>query len=105
MGGSRLRVPEVGALVVFLLALCIFFSVKSEFFLGYENFLNILTAAAITGIIACPATMLLVAGQFDLSVGSALTFCRSDMISGRKTVASANSPTPALPSRSARAAQ
>ena len=75
MGGSRLRVPEVGALVVFLLALCIFFSIKSEFFLGYDNFLNILTAAAIVGIIACPATMLLVAGQFDLSVGSALTFC------------------------------
>lgn len=75
MGGPRLRVPEVGALVVFLLALCIFFSIKSEFFLGYDNFLNILTAAAIVGIIACPATMLLVAGQFDLSVGSALTFC------------------------------
>ncbi len=32
--------------------------------------MNILTAAAVTGIIAAPATMLLVAGQFDLSVGS-----------------------------------
>ena len=29
---------------------------------------------AIAGIIAAPATLLLVAGQFDLSVGSALTF-------------------------------
>jgi ribose transport system permease protein len=69
------RIPEAGALVVFLVALCVFFSVKSQYFLNYDNFLNILTAAAITGIIACPATMLLVAGQFDLSVGSGLTFC------------------------------
>jgi ribose transport system permease protein len=36
--------------------------------------MNILTAAAITGIIAAPATALLVAGQVDLSVGSGLTF-------------------------------
>jgi ribose transport system permease protein len=72
---AMLRIPETGALVVFLFALCVFFSIKSEFFLGYDNFLNILTAAAITGIIAAPATMLLVAGQFDLSVGSGLTFC------------------------------
>nr|WP_281381708.1 ABC transporter permease [Conexibacter arvalis] len=57
------------------MALGIFFSIKSEFFLNYDNFLNILTAAAITGIIAAPATLLMVAGQFDLSVGSGLTFC------------------------------
>jgi ribose transport system permease protein len=69
------RLPDVAPLVLLLLALGVFFSVKSEFFLNYDNFLNILTAAAITGIIAAPATLLLVAGQFDLSVGSGLTFC------------------------------
>jgi ribose transport system permease protein len=69
------RVPDIAPLLVLLAALIAFFSIKSEFFLNYDNFLNILTAAAIIGIIAAPATLLLVAGQFDLSVGSGLTFC------------------------------
>lgn len=68
------RVPDTAPLAVLLVALLVFFSIRSEFFLNYDNFLNILTAMAITGIIAAPATLLLVAGQFDLSVGSALTF-------------------------------
>lgn len=71
----RRQVPEVAALVVVLIALGVFFSISSEFFLNYDNFVNILTAAAVTGIIAAPATMLLIAGQFDLSVGSAAAFC------------------------------
>ena len=71
----RRQVPETAALVVVLLVLGVFFSITSEFFLNYDNFVNILTAAAVTGIIAAPATMLLIAGQFDLSVGSAAAFC------------------------------
>jgi ribose transport system permease protein len=69
------RIPDTAPLAVLLVGLVVFFSVRSEFFLNYDNFLNILTAMAIAGIIAAPATLLLVAGQFDLSVGSALTFC------------------------------
>jgi ribose transport system permease protein len=73
---ARLRqVPEVAALVVVLLVLGIFFSITSPYFLNYDNFVNIVTAAAVTGIIAAPATMLLIAGQFDLSVGSGAAFC------------------------------
>jgi len=71
----RRQVPETAALVVVLIGLGVFFSITSEFFLNYDNFVNILTAAAVTGIIAAPATMLLIAGQFDLSVGSAAAFC------------------------------
>jgi ribose transport system permease protein len=71
----RRQIPEVAALVVVLLALGIFFSIASPYFLNYDNFVNIVTAAAVTGIIAAPATMLLIAGQFDLSVGSAAAFC------------------------------
>jgi ribose transport system permease protein len=72
---KRRQVPEVAALVVVLLVLGIFFSIASPYFLNYDNFVNIVTAAAVTGIIAAPATMLLIAGQFDLSVGSAAAFC------------------------------
>ena len=65
------RVPESAALVVVLAALVVFFSIKTPYFFNTDNFINILIASAVVGIIACPATMLLIAGQFDLSVGGA----------------------------------
>ena len=72
--GKGLSVPETAALVVILVALFAFFSVASKFFLNPENLVNILQNVAVVGIIACPATLLLIAGQFDLSVGSAAGF-------------------------------
>src|SRR5262245_38747212 len=69
------RVPEVAALVLFLVAEIVFFSIKSPYFLERDNWFNILTAIAVVGVIAGPATLLLVAGQFDLSVGSGVAFC------------------------------
>lgn len=68
------RLPETAALLVFLLAEIIFFSVKSEYFLAWDNWLNILTAIAVIGIVAAPGTLLMTAGQFDLSVGSITAF-------------------------------
>jgi ribose transport system permease protein len=69
------RVPEVAALVLFLVGEIVFFSIKSPYFLERDNWFNILTAIAVVGVIAAPATLLLVAGQFDLSVGSGTAFC------------------------------
>jgi ribose transport system permease protein len=69
-----LSIPETAALVVVLVALFAFFSVTSPFFLRTENLVNILQNVAVVGIIACPATLLLIAGQFDLSVGSGTGF-------------------------------
>lgn len=71
---QRRRIPETAALVVVLLGLIVFFSITSDFFLSSENFINILQNVAVIGIIACPATLLLIAGQVDLSVGSAAGF-------------------------------
>jgi ribose transport system permease protein len=68
------QVPEVAALVLFLAAELIFFGLKSPYFFERENWFNILTAIAIYGVLAAPATLLLVAGQFDLSVGSGVAF-------------------------------
>jgi ribose transport system permease protein len=71
-GRSRLaRIPESAALIAVLIALVIFFSIKTPYFFNTDNFINILIASSVVGIIACPATMLLIAGQFDLSVGGA----------------------------------
>lgn len=64
-------IPQTAPLIIFLLALVIFFTVTSEYFFGLENFKNILVALAVTGIVCVPGTLLMIAGHVDLSVGSA----------------------------------
>ncbi len=60
--GSRVRrrLPETAALAGVLIVLAIFFTTQSRYFLTPDNFINILTNAAVIGIIAAPATLLLV---------------------------------------------
>jgi ribose transport system permease protein len=67
---SRVSVPETAALFLVLVALFTFFSLTSPFFFSEQNIINILQNVARVGIIAAPATLLLIAAQFDLSVGS-----------------------------------
>jgi ribose transport system permease protein len=62
--------PKVTALVVVLIAEIVTFSILAPAFLTRANFLNVLTAIAVTGIVAMPGTLLIIAGQFDLSVAS-----------------------------------
>ena len=57
-------VPETAALFGVLVVLIIFFSITSKFFLNTDNLVNILQNV----------TLLLIAGQFDLSVGSNAAF-------------------------------
>ena len=70
----RRAIPETAALFAVLVALIVFFSITSQFFLNTDNFINILQNVARIGIVACPATLLLISGQFDLSVGSTAAF-------------------------------
>jgi len=53
-----------------LLALILFFAIKSPYFFRINNFLNIGLYAAIVGTVACSMTFINVSGQIDLSVGS-----------------------------------
>ncbi len=71
---SNRKLPETAALFAVLVLLGAVFATQSSFFLTGHNFLNILVNASVIGIIAAPATLLLVAGQFDLSVGSGAAF-------------------------------
>lgn len=64
------NIQESLALILVLAGLVIFFAIKAEFFWSRDNIVNILQTMAPVGIIAMPATLLLVAGQVDLSVGS-----------------------------------
>lgn len=71
---ARLRralgsLQEVG-IVIAVLALFITLSVSSEAFLTSANLLNILDQWAPTAIIACGATIVIISGGFDLSVGA-----------------------------------
>ncbi len=71
---ARMKAPEWGALLIFLLAEIVFFTINSPYFLSWPNLVNIITALSITGILAAGGTILLIAGQFDLSVGSGTAF-------------------------------
>lgn len=66
----RRRMPDVAPLLGFLILLTVFFTITSEYFLDLDNFKNIFVALAVTGVVCVPGTMLMIAGQVDLSVGS-----------------------------------
>ena len=55
-----------------LILLIIFFSLANEHFLNFENFVNILIATAVVGVIALGETFVIITGSVDLSIGSLL---------------------------------
>lgn len=61
---------RVGVLVL----LCVFFTIRSPFFFTSTNLVNVLVNGAVIGIIGSAMTLLLVARQVDVSVGSAIGF-------------------------------
>lgn len=68
-------VPQESGLVVFLVLLGTWFTLGSEFFLTGNNIRNILLSVSVLGILAAPSTLLLISGNFDLSIGSAAALC------------------------------
>jgi simple sugar transport system permease protein len=65
------RYPEIGALVGFLVVF-IGFAVSTDSFLTLGNLAGVLTVAAELGIMGVGVTFLMIAGEFDLSVGSVM---------------------------------
>jgi ribose transport system permease protein len=70
----QFRAPESSALVLLLVVLIAFFALKSPNFFNSDNAINILQALSVLGIIAAPATLLLISGNLDLSVGATAAF-------------------------------
>jgi ribose transport system permease protein len=68
----RLRAQHVRdyGIVVFAVALVAYFSVASPVFLTSQNLLNLVFQNATIGIAACAVTFTIIAGNFDLSLGS-----------------------------------
>lgn len=70
-GNSVQRVLALGALVILL----VFFSVISEPFRTPSNYVSILVATAVNGVLAMGVTFIIITGGIDLSVGTTMTFC------------------------------
>jgi ribose transport system permease protein len=72
--GGRLRLAALRdyAILVAFIVLFIVLSISSDVFLTETNLLNILNQWSTVGIIACGATLVIIAGGFDLSVGAIL---------------------------------
>ncbi len=68
------RASTEGMLVVFLVVVVAFFAFKSEYFFALNNLRNILLAVSVLSVLAFPSTMLIISGNFDLSVASNAAF-------------------------------
>jgi ribose/xylose/arabinose/galactoside ABC-type transport system permease subunit len=68
---SRLREYVLEAVLVMM---CIALAVAAPGFLSPENLLNVLRNVSMQGIVAFGMTMVIIAGEIDLSVGSAVAF-------------------------------
>lgn len=64
-----LRIKEIGSLSGLVIVMIIF-TLLSDKFLKWDNFIGIFTTTSELGIIAIGVSMLMIAGEFDLSVGS-----------------------------------
>ena len=70
-GESVQRLLALGALLILL----VFFSVVVPHFASTANYIDILTATSVNGVLAVGVTLVIITGGIDLSVGTAMTFC------------------------------
>jgi len=70
-GDSVQRLLALGALVILLA----FFSIISTPFRTPDNYISILVATAVNGVLAMGVTFVIITGGIDLSVGTTMTFC------------------------------
>lgn len=68
--GALARRPETGSLIGFVVVLIFFASLGGRVFMGAPGWSSWLNIAAEVGIIALPVGLLMIAGEFDISVGS-----------------------------------
>ena len=73
--GSLVRSDAIQRLLAFgaLIVIVIFFSLASPNFLQFDNFVGILLATAVVGVLALGATFVIITGGIDLSIGTVMT--------------------------------
>lgn len=74
--GHRFNLQQLNelSLLVALIVAIIFFTIFAPHFLSSANLWNIVNAAAITGVVAWSSTLVIVAGEIDVSIGPAVAF-------------------------------
>jgi ribose/xylose/arabinose/galactoside ABC-type transport system permease subunit len=75
---------SLAVLEIILAGLCIFLAAAAPNFLSAENLLNVLRNVSMQGLIALGMTLVIIAGEIDLSVGSMVAFsgCLTAYIAG-----------------------
>src|SRR5690606_7286361 len=69
-----MRRPELGAVMGLLIVVVFFMAVANATMFEFSGVMNFLAPAAQLGILAIGASLLMVGGEFDLSVGSMAAF-------------------------------
>src|SRR5512139_2115478 len=82
----RMRVGSA-VLELVLVALCVLLALMAPGFFTADNLLNVLRNVSMQGLIALGMTMVIIAGEIDLSVGSAVAFsgCLTAFLTGHLT--------------------
>ncbi len=73
-GASLLKRPELGAIAGVILVVIFFLVTADSSMFTLSGFMNYMTPAAQLGILAIGAAMLMIGGEFDLSIGSMIAF-------------------------------
>ncbi|HEY3744445.1 MAG TPA: hypothetical protein VGL53_31595, partial [Bryobacteraceae bacterium] len=71
---GRLDLGSITPLIFFVLLIAVFGVAAPEFFLSGENLTSILNNGAVTALLACGLTAVLIVGEFDLSIAAAASF-------------------------------
>lgn len=74
VGAALRKFLGQGILEIILLILCVVLTCLIPEFLSVQNLMNVLRSVSEIGVIAFGMTMVIVAGEIDLSVGSAVAF-------------------------------
>ena len=82
----RKTLRKYGILISFII-LSIIISIVTPNFLSTANLLNILRQSSIIGIMAIGTTFVIIAGEFDISVGSILALCAAIVLGLQKVMA------------------
>src|SRR5690606_20361704 len=69
-----MRRPELGAVMGLVIVVVFFIAVANATMFEFSGIMNFLAPAAQLGILAIGASLLMVGGEFDLSVGSMVAF-------------------------------
>ena len=79
--GSSLEAAREYAIIIIFLALFVVLTATANHFLTWENQLNNVESGAVYGVVACALTLLLIVGEFDLSVGA--SFVLSSIVAAK----------------------